>query len=332
MFIPSESDWTFYVSNEDDAASAGGSSDAVDVSPGAAGSCLPDNATSCIHVPRNIVPVACKGIAADCCGAVDCPCHACIELARAAVSLGSGRLCLLLHKGDDAPRVYRLSKSQGPDTTIASLAAYDWSQAHILVDPCCPDYVSARFPDIPLPNGRGYIGSFVYFDHPYRLAEEGDVDLLAWSQAEALRKEQWWQQRAVAILLGLHLRAGASSALRVLHSDAVRHIIRIMWRLSGPGRDSDPHPVEPSAVSGGACAGAAGGCLPSAISCMCLSRIVPIAACKREHRPVFWAEHVLQRKLCLTQPVYSSQALRLTEEEGGIPTPALVRQTDQVRF
>ena len=24
--------------------------------------------------------------------------------------------------------------------------------------------------------------------------------------------------------------------------------------------------------------------------------------------------------LCLTQPVYSSQALRLTEEEGGIPT------------
>ena len=65
---------------------------------------------------------------------------------------------------------------------------------------------------------------------------------------------------------------------------------------------------------------------------MCLSRIVPIAACKREHRLVFWAEHVLQRKLCLTQPVYSSQALRLTEEEGGIPTPALVRQTDQVRF
>jgi len=56
---------------------------------------------------------------------------------------------------------------------------------------------------------------------------------------------------------------------------------------------------------------------------------------------VFWAEHAykpcfsgrrLQRKLCLTQPVYSSQALRLTEEEGGIPTPALVRQTDQVRF
>ena len=47
----------------------------------------------------------------------------------------------------------------------------------------------------------------------------------------------------------------------------------------------------------------------------------------------FWAEHVLQRKLCLTQPVYSSQALRLTEEEGWIPTPAaLVRQPDQVRF
>jgi hypothetical protein len=44
-----------------------------------------------------------------------------------------------------------------------------------------------------------------------------------------------------------------------------------------------------------------------------------------------WAEHVLQRKLCLTQPAYSSQALRLTEEEeeGWIPTPAaLVRQPD----
>ena len=244
MFIPSESDWTFYVSNEDDAASAGGSSDAVDVSPGAAGSCLPDNATSCIHVPRNIVPVACKGIAAECCDTVDCPCHACIELARAAVSLGSGRLCLLLHKGDDAPRVYRLSKSQGPDTTIASLSLYDWSQAHILVDiVCMDDYMAAQFPSVPLPNGRGYSGSFVYFDHPDRLAsaEEGDSELLAWSQAEALRKERWWQQRAVAILLGLHPRAGASSALRVLHQDAVRPILRIMWRLSGPGRESDPH-------------------------------------------------------------------------------------------
>ena len=48
-------------------------------------------------------------------------------------------------------------------------------------------------------------------------------------------------KRAVAILLGLHPRAGASSALRVLHQDAVRPILRIMWRLSGPGRESDPH-------------------------------------------------------------------------------------------
>ena len=192
----------------------------------------------------NIVSVPCKGMTAECCGAVHCPCHACIELARAAVSLGSGRLCLLLHKGDDAPRVYRLSKSQGPDTTIASLSLYDWSQAHILVDiVCMDDYMAAQFPSVPLPNGRGYSGSFVYFDHPDRLAsaEEGDSELLAWSQAEALRKERWWQQRAVAILLGLHPRAGASSALRVLHQDAVRPILRIMWRLSGPGRESDPH-------------------------------------------------------------------------------------------
>ena len=158
------------------------------------------------------------------------------------MSLGSGRLCLLLHKGDDAPRVYRLSKSQGPDTTIASLSLYDWSQAHILVDiVCMDDYMAAQFPSVPLPNGRGYSGSFVYFDHPDRLAEEGDSELLAWSQAEALRKERWWQQRAVAILLGLHPRAGASSALRVLHQDAVRPILRIMWRLSGPGRESEPH-------------------------------------------------------------------------------------------
>ena len=61
--------------------------------------------------------------------------------------------------------------------------------------------------------------------------------------------------------------------------------------------------------------------------------------CPSEHSP-----SCLQRDRCrvlrrgglplprLTQPVYSSQALRLTEEEGGIPTPALVRQTDQVRF
>ena len=229
-----------------EATGAGGSEGLSNVgtgSAGAAGGCLPCT-TSCMPVPRSIVPVACQGMTGECSGALDCPCHACIELARAAVSLGSGRLCLLLHKGDDAPRVYRLSKSQGPDTTIASLSLYDWSQAHILVDiVCMDDYMAAQFPSVPLPNGRGYSGSFVYFDHPDRLAsaEEGDSELLAGSQAEALRKERWWQQRAVAILLGLHPRAGASSALRVLHQDAVRPILRIMWRLSGPGRESDPH-------------------------------------------------------------------------------------------
>ena len=178
----------------------------------------------------------------ECSGALDCPCHACIETARAAVSLGSGRLGLFLPNGGDAPLVYRLSKSQGPVVTVGSLSSYDWSQAHVVVDQTCvDDYVLVRFPSTPrpLPSSGRFVGCFLFFDRPHGLAEECDAQLLEWSKAEELRQEQWWRQRAVAVLLGLHSRVGAISALRVLSADAVSPILRIMRRVSGPGLETE---------------------------------------------------------------------------------------------
>ena len=227
-----------------EATGAGGSEGLSNVgtgSAGAAGGCLPCT-TSCMPVPRSIVPVACQGMTGECSGALDCPCHACIETARAAVSLGSGRLGLFLPNGGDAPLVYRLSKSQGPVVTVGSLSSYDWSQAHVVVDQTCvDDYVLVRFPSTPrpLPSSGRFVGCFLFFDRPHGLAEECDAQLLEWSKAEELRQEQWWRQRAVAVLLGLHSRVGAISALRVLPADAVRPILRIMRRVSGPGLETE---------------------------------------------------------------------------------------------
>ena len=221
-------------------------------SAGAAGGCLPC-ATSCMPVPRIILPVACQGMTGECSGALDCPCHACIETARAAVFLGSGRLGLFLPNGGDAPLVFQLSKSQGPAVTVGSLSSYDWSQAHVVVDPTClDDYVMVRFPSTPrpLPSSGGFLGCFLYFDRPHGLAEERDAEPLAWAKAEELRQERWWGQRAVAVLLGLHSRVGAISALRVLPADAVRPILRIMRRVSGPGRETDHASAEKAALEG----------------------------------------------------------------------------------
>ena len=235
-----------------EATGAGGSegpSDAGTGSAGAAGGCLP-RATSCMPVPRSIVPVACQGMTGECSGALDCPCHACIETARAAVSLGSGRLGLILPNGADAPLVLRLSKCQGKEVPVGSLSSYDWSQAHVVVDPLClDDYVIVRFPSIPrpLPSSGRLVGCFLYFDRPHGLAEECDVELLAWFKAEELWQEQWWRQRALAVLLGLHSRVGAISALRVLSADAVSPILRIMRRVSGPGLETD-HPFAEKAA------------------------------------------------------------------------------------
>jgi hypothetical protein len=209
---------------------------------GAAGGCLP-NATSRLSCSCTVgvVPIACKGITDQCSNALDCPCHACIEVVRAAVSLGSGRLALLAPAGGEELRVFRLSKSQGPAVTVGSLSLYDWSRAYIVVDPAClDDYLLVRFPSIPRPNGCGAVGCDLYFDHPGILAEEGDGELLAWARAEALRQEQWWIQRAVVVLLAFHSRAGAVSALRVLTADTVRLILCIMRRASGPAWEPEP--------------------------------------------------------------------------------------------
>ena len=141
----------------------------------------------------NIVPVACQGMTGECSGALDCPCHACIETARAAVSLGSGRLGLFLLNGGDAPLVYRLSKSQGPVVTVGSLSSYDWSQAHVVVDQTCvDDYVLVRFPSTPrpLPSSGRFVGCFLFFDRPHGLAEECDAQLLEWAKAEELRQDK----------------------------------------------------------------------------------------------------------------------------------------------
>ncbi len=45
-----------------------------------------------------------------------------------------------------------------------------------------------------------------FFDRPHGLAEECDALLLEWAKAEELWQKQWWWQRAVAVLLGLHSR------------------------------------------------------------------------------------------------------------------------------
>jgi hypothetical protein len=220
-------------------------------SAGAAGGCLP-RSTSCMPVPRGIVPVACQGMTGECSGALDCPCHACIETARAAVSLGSGRLGLILPNRADALLVFRLSKRQGPAVTVGSLSSHDWSQAHVVVDPAClDDYVMVRFPSAPrpLPSSGRFVGCLLFFDRPHGLADERDAELLAWFKAEELRQERWWRQRAVAVLLGLHPRVGAISALRVLTEDAVIPILRIMRRASGPGLETHHPSAEKAALA-----------------------------------------------------------------------------------
>lgn len=203
----------------------------------------------------NLVTVPCQGLAAECSTALDCPCHQCMtdRGITAAVSLNSGRLCLLLPDGGDGPRFFRLSKSQGP---VQSLTVFRWCDARVVVDPAClDDYVYVKFPSTPRPSrGLSTLASgarftmntehHLYFDFPRGIgdeagAEDADAELIAWAKAAVSKWEELFEgrlrQRAMAVLLGLHPRVGAFSPLKVLCADTVKPILRLVRSSSGIG-------------------------------------------------------------------------------------------------